>query len=491
MNKLLILKTIADLQSIAENEETRLEDFLPLKSYSILGDPNKFLILGGRGSGKTRVFKTLLKENGFRQMIGSQKRLFLPNISDTEFIAGYNQEGTLFPAQATLAHFADDFQAAAYWAGSVVILLLRYFEKNEDVQNIASEYFEDTFISQICQKKTLKTPSLWISYISENPEMWENFLDDVDEYLVKKERWIFLAYDSLDRLCPRYADLFPYIRTLLSFWFSHLKRWKRIKCKIFLRNDLYDSEMLSFPDSSKLGSNCLKLEWDTLSLYRLFIKRMANADDQETINYMKMTSGLISEKPDAELGYIPTEKEEIIVEFINQMIGRYMGSSPKKGMSYSWAPNHLQDTHGVLSPRSFIKCYSVAARKMSERPNEVSLLQGNRLLSPSMLQGAVQEVSEDRVKELQEEYPWLEHLKKAFSGVTLLMERSEFIQKINMDLWSPEEREKLPALSPQGIFEMMQKLGIVFVAKDGRVNVPEIYLHGFGMKRKGGLRRPN
>ena len=48
----------------------------------------------------------------------------------------------------------------------------------------------------------------------------------------------------------------------------------------------------------------------------------------------------------------------------------------------------------------------------------------------------------------------------------------------------------MPAATSEGIFEMLEKLGIVFVARDGRVNVPEIYLHGFGMKRKGGLRRP-
>ena len=48
----------------------------------------------------------------------------------------------------------------------------------------------------------------------------------------------------------------------------------------------------------------------------------------------------------------------------------------------------------------------------------------------------------------------------------------------------------LPEHTPQGIFSVLQRLGIVMIASDGRVNVPEIYLHGFRMKRKGGLRRP-
>ena len=96
----------------------------------------------------------------------------------------------------------------------------------------------------------------------------------------------------------------------------------------------------------------------------------------------------------------------------------------------------------------------------------------------------------DEEDELEEEYEWLRELKKALSGVTLLIEKREFIKRIQMNLWSEENQKQLPALSPQGIFDVLEKLGIVMVARDGRVNVPEIYLHGFGMKRKGGIRRP-
>jgi hypothetical protein len=127
---------------------------------------------------------------------------------------------------------------------------------------------------------------------------------------------------------------------------------------------------------------------------------------------------------------------------------------------------------------------------MIERPADVESLELDRILSPSMIQGAVLDVSEDRVAELEEEYPWLHQLKPMLRGAAMLMDKAEFIDRIRMDLWNEEEQEQLPASTSEGIFEMLQKLGIVFIASDGRVNVPEIYLHGFGMKRKGGLRRP-
>ena len=73
----------------------------------------------------------------------------------------------------------------------------------------------------------------------------------------------------------------------------------------------------------------------------------------------------------------------------------------------------------------------------------------------------------------------------------MLMDQQEFIDHISMDIWNDKQKKSLPASSPHGIFSLLKNLGIVLVADDGRVNVPEIYLHGFRMKRKGGLRRPD
>jgi hypothetical protein len=42
----------------------------------------------------------------------------------------------------------------------------------------------------------------------------------------------------------------------------------------------------------------------------------------------------------------------------------------------------------------------------------------------------------------------------------------------------------------QEILEALLELGIVIQSPDGRINVPELYLYGFGLKRKGGIKRP-
>lgn len=488
-----ILETISNIKAIAENEQddtTQLEKFLVMPEYSRLREPSRFLILGGRGTGKTRVFQTFTAPNGFSNLIGEQQQLLGPNANNTDVIIGYNL-GRMFPSSDILDQFVDEKMARAYWAGSIIILLINTPTLDRQLREIVLQHLDQKDIEKFSSIECLKMPGKWVPYIQENPEIWENILDKIDEYLEQKDHWIFLAYDSLDRLTSQYSDLFPFLRSLLSFWHTHTKRWERLRCKIFLRNDLYQSQLLSFPDASKLSSNTIQLRWNTVSLYRLLVKRMANAGSPETVAYLQQVSGLISQTPDPTLGYIPSDQKSKMEDLVEMLIGTYMGGSPKKGKSYSWPPNHLQDAHGILAPRSFLKCFSATAQDMCNHPEDVERLHGTQLLLPARIQGAVLDVSNDRVQELKEEYPWLEELRSALSGLTMLMSQQEFIDHINMDIWSDEQKNMLPANSPHGIFSVLQLLGIVLIAEDGRVNVPEIYLHGFRMKRKGGLRRPD
>ena len=487
LNKFAILSTISKIEATADYEQGRLEDFLMMKEYSLMQDPKRFLILGGRGSGKTRLFKTFNQKAGFREIL-SRDSLSGLNASNACSVVGHDNI-SCFPAPDVMEKYADDKNARAYWAGNLLFVLLDTLKENPEIQDIMQTWWPDNEIGKFNQIDLLTSPDKWIDYIRSNPETWENIFQKLNDYLRQKDMWIFVSYDCLDLLTIDYNSLFPFIRMLLSFWFTHDRRWDRIRCKIFLRNDLYESDLLDFMDASKLNNHIIRLEWDTLSLYRLLIKRMANADDLDTLEYLRLIPGLISADNVSALGYIPTTQKALVERLIDEMIGHYMGKSPKQGLSYQWMPNHLQDAKGALAPRSFLKCFSIAAQGMLAHPVEIDNLTERRLILPSMIQSALVRVSEDRVNELKEEYPWLEKLKTMLSGLTMLMSRDLFLEQIDISQWTEEQRKKLPSQNAQGIFLLLQKLGIILVASDGRINMPEIYLHGFGMKRKGGLRR--
>lgn len=71
----------------------------------------------------------------------------------------------------------------------------------------------------------------------------------------------------------------------------------------------------------------------------------------------------------------------------------------------------------------------------------------------------------------------------------MLRGQQTLIDRIDMSLWNGSRQKILPERSPQVIFPVLQRLGIVMVVSEGRVNVPEIYLHSFQVNRKNGLRR--
>ena len=109
-------------------------------------------------------------------------------------------------------------------------------------------------------------------------------------------------------------------------------------------------------------------------------------------------------------------------------------------------------------------------------------------MNPSSIQGAVQEVSADRVDELQEDFPWIINLKSVLEGGTLLMPSTDFRKRL-AEFLSKNTMENNPANTIDELMALLLSLGIIIIGTDDRINMPEIYLHGFGLKRKGGLRR--
>lgn len=478
-----------------EDEENILRNFLPLRTYSKLADPKIFLIIGGRGTGKTELFRILTSCGGLSYILSDRDRMRYTKLKENEFLTGYiatGSESKAFPASGVCDDLVkkekpDNFNS--FWGGLISSVILKRFREDNEINALANGYLGEETKNALAERSS--EVSRWWKTLDFQKEKWESFLDKTDTILQKRNIYICIVYDELDRICGNYENLFGYIRSLLDFWFRHNNRFTNIKAKIFLRSDLYNAKSLRFVDASKMGGYRLELNWDTRSLYRLLVKRMANAGSDETNLYLESVPGLLQLKKNGELGYLPNDSEDAFRLLIDKMIGRYMGKNAKCGISYTWVPNHIQDANGEITPRAFLKCFTFAAGAMLNNENDISSLEGDRILLPTRLHGAVEKVSIDRVKELtQEEYQWLQNLIILLNKKTVLMERTEFLGYLSPENWPVEERRKLPGKSNIDILETLKALGIVMETADDRINIPEIYLHGFGLKRKGGIKRP-
>ena len=122
--KIEILQQIGNCVSengAAENEENVLQNFLPLRDYNKLAEDRVFLITGGRGTGKTELFRILTSCNGLNFIINECDKKRFQNIQNAEFIIGYIASGDgakQFPSQSICSRWIENKSSMdinAFW----------------------------------------------------------------------------------------------------------------------------------------------------------------------------------------------------------------------------------------------------------------------------------------------------------------------------------------------------------------------------------------
>ena len=153
MDRTVLLETFEQLGGTTEYEMEDIRSFLQVKQYQELQDPTKFLIVGGRGAGKTRVFKTFVGEDGFRRVIGDGIYFNRPNYKNTDVLVGYSKEDNSLLNQNVLGTLQDDKDTMAFWVGSIVLKLLDFFKNDAEIRTVAEEFFTQQEL-ELFEKKT-------------------------------------------------------------------------------------------------------------------------------------------------------------------------------------------------------------------------------------------------------------------------------------------------------------------------------------------------
>ena len=106
-------------------------------------------------------------------------------------------------------------------------------------------------------------------------------------------------------------------------------------------------------------------------------------------------------------------------------------------------------------------------------------------MRPTDLSGALARTSLDRGAELAEEVPLVSRLQR-LEGLTLLLPRREVEVRLAKRAGPTDTFVEDGAAA----IEELQRLGVLAIRPDGRVDVPDIYRYGYKIKRKGGVRKP-
>lgn len=463
------------------DEAELLSMTLPIQAHLNALDPDILLITGGRGAGKSHLFRLINLPQG-PQILGYQGRaanaVWLPGFTTHPEAA----RGLKFPGETALQRFATGQSRTDlmdFWRGLLVGSILGH--NTADAQFLRQQLPDDLLHALDSTERV----SNWHSELVRQLENVDVALNRLDSFLADQQRYLFATYDDLDVMAVEWDEKRSLIQSLLQFWLGQWRRWQRIRPKIFLRRDLFAAEFLNFPDASKLTGHQFDLTWTPNQLYQLVFKLWANRG--EVCRAYLQEAGLRFKQHD-HLGWTYTDpwpKENDLRQVVQQMMGQFMGAGPTKGRTFEWPPNHLQDANREIVPRSMLNLFALAARHERERSGS-----GNLLLSPTSFAVAINKVSELRIKELvEEEYPWLDALRTFLEGQQVPMQRQQLIGILQEIDWNKMERRP-PSTDPNKLLEHLLELGILRRTEDKRIHVPDIYLYGFNLKRKGGIRRP-
>lgn len=344
--------------------------------------------------------------------------------------------------------------------------------------------------------------ALWVN---ENRDRADQLLTECDGDLANNGKMLLLLFDSLERLADDWGHIRKILSTALRIGLECRTR-QAIRFKLFLRPDMVeeDDEIWRFADSSKLLHGRAALTWRPNDLFGLILFHLANSQSAG-LSFRKVVAERERVKWQEKDGVYPlpqnlTASEQPLRRIVEALAGPWVGTAVKRGLTFKWIPTHLSDAKGRLSPRSILLAFQHAAQWTAERhPNHK-----NALHYEGIQQGVV-EASKIRIKEIKEDYPWVGPLLDALKGITVPLKFDDLERKwtqtcIETSLNAARQTKKLPPRryssdlnrsgDLQALVDDLVELAVFYRTEDERLNMPDIFRVGFGIKRKGGVRPP-
>lgn len=469
-------ESLANLPEGTSSGETPLPEYVYLpRSHIKALDPNTLLVTGMRGAGKT-FWWSALQNDAVRQLVGqSTERLALSK--DTEVRTGFG----ITPAP-------DEYPSKDVFPD-----LLKTDIEPRIVWRAVQAWQLAPTDHPIRQKGSWKTRT---KYVADNPESIDRLFHARDAEFNQKGVNSLILFDALDRCADDWKEMYRAIRGLLQTVLD-MRSYKRLRSKVFLRSDqVSTSEIADFPDASKVLASAVELNWPRHELYGLLWHYLINGEYGDAHRAFLMADEWCSTEVGGKAVFsVPRlfiSKEDHQRSRFHVIAGPWMGRDPKRGFPYMWIPNHLADTEGRVSPRSFLAALRTAADDTADRHPECE-----HALHFESIKGGVRAASGIRVSELQEDYPWVEGVLRPLGGMVVPCRFEEIVDRWEDPLDSltdqvEENRVKLPPRhideGPDGVRRDLESLGVFQRMRDGRVNIPDVFRVGYGLGRKGGVR---
>jgi len=432
-------------------------------------DPNRALVIGGRGVGKSFWASVLANEESRAVAAESYPALALNKIDvELGFHEGASGTGGVAPSPATLKNaLKEGSDPTSIWRS----VLLKALEPEAGPQKLKER----------------------IAWLESDPEAFEDSLLHADAERARTGRMLLLVFDALDVLATDWETIRKLTRGLTRLALEMSAR-RAIRFKLFMRRDQFeDMRRSTFADFSKLRTASVELEWLPADLYGvLFTRLWRDISSRPVFARLGEEVGILMSDGDLPRSLKDDEAQQ--EKLFSTFAGEFMGANRKRGRTYTWVPKHLADAHGETSLRSFL----IALREAAERAGDRS----GSAIDYNGINAGVLKASETRREELKEDNPWVEDALEALTGLTVPCAENEIINRWqdantlnNIHSRTILERPATPiqldstasAVPEKALVKALIDLGVIERRGQDRVNVPDIFRVAAKMKRKGGV----
>ncbi len=434
-------------------------------------DPDRSLIIGGRGVGKSFWSAVLLNDTARNYVADSYPRLALDHCQVALGFAGVDVDVHQAPSREMLDELIERDGYAPEKAWRAVIL-------------------------GVVIPNRLGGDAGLAAWVDRDAERTQQTLRHADDQLRETGCRLIVLLDALDRVGGQWPAIRERTRALLQVALA-MRSYRAIKLKLFLRVDqAEDPAIVAFADASKLLGARVDLLRERHDLYGLFYTLLLN-DAQAGEIFAALIEHATGLQPHPAVGLaLPSElkiserKQEAV--FV-ALAGPYMGGDARRGKTFTWLYNHLADGFGRVSPRSFLEALRHAAR--------YPMTESRLVLHPKGLQSGIQGASELRLEQLKEDYGWIEAVIEPLADLNVpcnaveLFDRWRQAGAIEMMTAAggdarrePVEFHEMPEDRPAALLKALMRIGVAERRADGRINVPDIYRVAAKLLRRGGVK---
>lgn len=458
-------QALADLpraDNLSPNEPIAPADVYTVPEHRAALDPDRMLVVGNRGMGKS-FWAHALAQEATRE--NAAKVLGFRELARTSVHIGFNAgEGVFAPSVEVIAQ-AKAKNPELIWRAVLVRIA-----------------------ASLTNEKLPKRFADLVEWVTADAERSASVMTRADTTLVASNQKLLVVFDALDRLGDTWQTVQDLTRGLLKQTLK-MNSYRAIRMKLFMRSDQFsDRSLFNFPDASKVQNSRVDLYWRDVDLYGLLLMRLGRSDASPTLDRMIPTKQALREA---------FEQPDRQKQLVDTIAGEFMGSDAKRGRVYTWLPLHLADALMHTSPRTFLTVWREAARHIPA-PKD-------RAVDHLGIAEGVRKASEDRLHELKEDYWWITSALEPLRGQLVPMPLDEL-----KDLWRQQGTAKsimrestatkrlapvqLVATDPRdleaALVSALQAIGVLEIRSNQKINVPDIFRIEAQIKRKGGVKPP-